>query len=59
MLEREENLSFICGLVEEVFERSCIHVIHRATDREAYPHSVKWAKNLLLEKIEVSVLMLQ
>ena len=53
MQEREDNLNYICGLVEEVFERSCIFVIHRATDRETYPYSVQWAKNLLLEKVEV------
>ena len=54
MLDKEEDLLFICDLVEEVFEKSCVVVVHRATEKETYPYSVQWAKQIMLDKIKVS-----
>lgn len=53
LLQKEEDLSFISSLVEEVFEQSCVIVVHQANEKEAYTFSIQWAKQLMIDKVKV------
>ena len=54
MLEKDEDVLFVCGLVQKVYENACVSIKVKAIEEESYPYSVNWAKEMMLDTIQVS-----
>lgn len=54
LLEKDDVTRYIRNIVEEIFQISSTIIQYKASEEKAYSYSVEWARQLMLETIEVS-----